>query len=269
MIDPPRDADSSGAIAAARAEARQWSEIASHWAGYSDGSSWNDVVPREADVVRFFDPVEDLTERARSWNHELSAFDLADLARFAAGLAVAEADAWRDDQPHIATRAFSDRRFLVGDRLVHWVVPWLDTVARCHPPLREVADEDRDVVLAIADFHRPAPDLAAGREGLYPPGHDSFGPIEPQGSPADHVSSIWSGTVVMRATMVSMTGAPRSAPGVTPDDLENPETKEYLALLYTVRAARWRNLAEAHPGAAALWLDLAQRAAATSQMLRR
>jgi hypothetical protein len=262
--------DSPGAaIAAARAEATQWSEIASHWAGYGDAEHWDDVAPREADVVGFFDPAEDLAKRARSWNHELATLDLSDLARFAAGLALSEADAWRDDHPHVATRAYSDRRFLVGDRILHWAVPWLDTAGRCHPGLQQTAHHDRDLILAIADFHRPAPDLGAGREGMYPPGCDSFGPIEPQGDLAQHLNSVWSGAILMRATIASITGSARDSWGVTADDLvKNSETRDYLTMLYAVRAARWRNLAEAHPGAATLWLDLSERAAATSRMLK-
>lgn len=263
-IQPPGTA---GAIAAARAEARQWAEISAHWSGFTDAERWNDVAPREHDVVRFFDPAPDLDMRAESWNHRFTDHDLADVARFAAGLAAAEADAWRDDQPHIATRAFADRRFLVGDRILPWAVPWLDTTGRCHPDLREVAHSDRDMMLSIGDFHRPAPDLGRGREGMYLPGHDSLGPVAVADAPAAWASSLWSGAIVMRATMESMTGAGRDGPGVVDADLRDADLRDHLAMLFSVTAARWRNMAEAHPGAATLWLDLATRAVATSSLL--
>jgi hypothetical protein len=258
-----------GAVAAARTEAMQWSGVAAHWTGFADTDRWDDVPPRERDVVRFYDPAAELAERAASWSHELGSCDLADIARFAAGMAAAEADAWRSDDPHIATRAFADRRFLVGDRILHWAVPWLDTVGRCYPHLREIAHADRDVILAIADFHRPAPDLGAGREGMYPPGGDAYGPIERQVPLQEQLRSVWSGAIIMRATMTSITGSPRAAPGALDADLADPEVRNYLTMLYAVTSARWRNLAESHPGSATLWLDLSERAAATSRELTR
>ncbi|MDX1449691.1 MAG: hypothetical protein R3246_11590, partial [Acidimicrobiia bacterium] len=73
--------------------------------------------PSEAAVVRSFDPADDLHRRARAWGHELEHHRLDALALFAAGLALAEADAWTEDRRDEAMRAFVDRRHLVSDRI--------------------------------------------------------------------------------------------------------------------------------------------------------
>ena len=264
---PVTDQSDPSAISAARAEAQQWMAIATHWDGYTDPGAWSDVAPSESAVVRFYSPAEDLNKRGAGWMHELAGEGLSDVARFAAGLAVTEADAWRDDQPHIATRAYADRRFLGGDRIVHWAVPWLDTVGRCYPDFREQAHEDRDAILAIADFHRPAPDMGSGLEGLYPPGHDSFGPVEPGTNLTEWLGSLWSGGVLMRSTLESITGVVRTDAGVTEQDLADAGLRSHLAILYGLFSARWRSLASAHPGTARLWMDLSARAVRTAHWL--
>ncbi len=209
-----------GAAEAARAEAATWSRLAG--LGLPPAT--------EAEVVRFYDPGPDLDRRAGAWGHRLPGHHFAELARFAAALATAEAEAWQRDEPHVATRAYEDRRFLVGDRIVHWVMPWLDA---------EGAIAARDLLLELGDLHRPAP---AGGEGAAPPGEDAFGPLAVEAPLADRVRSLWSGIVL---------GA----------RLATPE-------LYEQASARWRSLAAAHPGTAGLWRDLAARAAGTAVELR-
>ena len=198
-------AERSGAAEAAEAEAGLWSVVAD-WIP----QVWTDVAPEEAAVVRFFDPTDDLAGRARSWGHRLPDASLSSMAAFGAGLAAAETEAWERDEPHIATRAYTDRRFLLGDRLLHWAVPWLDAVGRCYPQHREAAHDRRDILLRVGDRLRTAPDLVGG-EGLTPPGEDAFGPIELDVPLAEWLRSLWSGAVILDATMRSLGLAPSDA----------------------------------------------------------
>ncbi len=209
----------SAAADAARAEAEVWAGLA--------GAGLPEVT--EADVVRFHDPGADLERRARLWGYPLGAGDLADLCRFGAALALAEADAWDADEPHIATRAYEDRRFLLGDRIVHWAVPCLDAAG---------AATARDALLDLGDRLRPAPRLT-GREGSVPPGHDEYGPLAPEVPLDEMLGSLWSGLV---------------------DGGADPRR-------YEEAAARWERLAEERPGTAALWHALAGRAASTAARL--
>ncbi len=209
----------SAAADAARAEVGVWAGLAG--AGLPEVS--------EADVVRFHDPRADLERRARQWGYPLGAGDLADLCRFAAALALAEADAWEADEPHVATRAFEDRRFLLGDRIVHWAVPWLDAIG---------AVDARDALLDLGDRLRPAPRLT-GREGSVPPGHDEYGPLSPDLPLSDLVASLWSGLV---------------------DGGADPRR-------YEEAARRWERLGAERLGTAALWHALAGRAASTASRL--
>ncbi len=71
------------------------------------------------------------------------------------------------NDPGVASRACEDRRFLLSDRLIHWLVP-LTYVTKGAGPFR-------DGLLALGDRLRVAP-LLTGDEGLHPPGEDSFGP---------------------------------------------------------------------------------------------
>ncbi len=210
----------SGAAEAARAEAATWVRLA----------GLGLAAATEAEVVRFHDPGPDLDRRAGAWGHRLSGHHFGELARFAAALAVAEAEAWERDEPHVATKAYEDRRFLVGDRIVHWAVPWLEA---------EGAGAALVTLLELGDLHRPAP---AGGEGAAPPGEDAFGPLALEAPLADRLRSLWSGIVLGRRA---------ATPG-----------------LYEHAADRWRSLAAAHPGTAGLWRDLAARATRTAAELR-
>ena len=250
------------AASAARAEASQWLSVASTWHAGAYPEVTADLAPHERAVVGFFDPTDDLAERAGKWSYPFDRGDLADLARFAAALAVAEADAWRDDHPHIATQAYEQRRFLVGDRMLHWAVPWLDAVGRCYPDLRDTAHGSRDQILDIVDHHRPAPVLVDRVEGLHLPGHDSLGPIERSAPLHEWLGSVWSGLVVLQATLESMTATARESRVIDPTEL--PGLASDLAILYQVASARWRRIADLHPGAARIWLDLSARATRTS-----
>lgn len=220
---------------------------------------WDDVPPTEAEVVAFSDPADDLAKRAGSWGHELPDVSLWSLASFGAGLAMAEAQAWERDEPHVSTRAYADRRFLLGDRILHWAVPWLDTAGRCYPVYRESAHKGRELLLRLGDRLRPSPDLGA-TEGLAPPGEDAYGPLTLDVPLGDWVRSLWSGAVILDATVRSLIG------GSGELDLGGPGRAD-VAMLFEVAAARWTTMAAAHPGSARLWRDLAARAEGTAARL--
>ncbi len=242
-------------------EARELADVAATFTKASHPHLWDDLPPQESSVVRLDDPTADLDRRGAEWGYMFTNYDLADVARFAAGLAQAESEAWADDEPHVATRAYEARRFLLADRLMHWAVPWLDAVGRCYPSLREEAHSSRDVLLALGDRHRPAPVLS-GPEGLHAPGEDGFGPVTVDESLTERCLSLWSGAVVMRSTIRSLLAdaeAERSLGAALEAD-----TRRDLAFLYEVTGVRWRGLAREHPGTERLWLDLAARAARTA-----
>ena len=249
---------------AAAGEAHGWDRLAQRWQRDARPHVWDDVAGSEAAVVSFYDPAPDLTRRAAVWGFEFAANDLADVCRFAAALAATEASAWETDEPHIATRARSNRRFLVGDRILHWAVPWLDAVARCHPDEREEAEAALSWLLDVGDALRPAPQLAGGSEGLALPGEDSYGPRRPKAPLPQYLLSVWSGRVIMAATLTSMG-----------NDAGRSLTDEWiaahsvdLATMYGASAARWRRLSQERPGSSRLWIDLAGRAEATAERLR-
>ena len=251
----------SEAATAALSEAEAFAELATLWGRGGVLEGFADTPPIEAAVVRFFDPTDDLERRGSDWGYQFTNFDLADLARFAAGLAAAEADGWGDGLPDIATRAYADRRFLLSDRLLHWAVPWLDALGRCYPVHRGDAHRSRDVLLDLGDRHRPAPDLAQG-EGIYQPGHDAFGPLGVR--PIEvMIGSLWSGAVIMRSTLRSMTGTDLEPEHLRADDIVG--FAESLSVYYEAVAARWNRLAADRPGSAALWRDLSTRASATAE----
>lgn len=230
----------SGAAAAARHEAGEWAAVA----GHARRVGGIDPPPTELAVVRFHDPAEDLDRRSALWNHRLESHDLAALARFAAGLAAAEADAWEGEARDVALAAFTERRYLVADRLIHWAVPWLYAVATEDPSATPALRR----LLELGDVLRPAPRQARG-EGVHPPGEDSYGPVD---LPVDDrlLRSVWSGVVWVRANRPA--AGPRSEPS---------------AGAYRSWSRRWTDLAAAHEGTAGLWLDLAARAERTAHHL--
>ena len=206
-------------------EAEAWIHLAERWAGRPIS---------EKDVIVFFDPEADLTKRASRWGHVMPGTDLSHLAAFAAALAGTEADGWEGDSREVATRAYEERRLLVGDRIIHWAVPWLDAHGET---------TDRDLLLEVGDEMRVAPRLA-GDEGLRLEGEDSFGPRSLEVPLDQWTGSLLSGIVLREGH----------------DDLE---------AAYRRAAATWETLARDHPGSAALWHDLTVRAAATAERLSR
>ncbi len=235
-------------------EALRWAETADQWAEARSSTLWDDRPPTEKAVVVYFDPIEDLKNKARRAGHDLEGDTLPELAHFAAALAESEGRHWAADEPDLATRAYELRRFLVGDRLIHWAVPWLDSVGRCYPDVREHAHGDRDFLLAVADEMRIEPVLP-GRVGLVIEGEDSFGRIEMVDELDRWLTSLWSGHLMLGATWASLRSAGRDP------------SREELALVYEVAEHRWRGVAHRHPGSAQIWLDLAARAQRTTQLL--
>ena len=257
----------SEAAATASAEARSWASITEEWEPAGHQRMWDDLPPVEGSVVRYYQPDEDLDRRAGFWGYQFHERDLSDLCRLGAALARAEAEAWERDEPHIATRAYADRRFLLGDRLLHWAVPWLDAAGRCYPAERASAEPARLTLLELGDRLRPAPVLTAGTEGLFAAGEDSYGPLEPPAPLPDFLLSVWSGRVVMRSTLESLGGMPLEERAVPVAWLTDPERSAHLNVMYDVAAARWHRVAQEHPGSARLWLDLAARAARTADLI--
>jgi hypothetical protein len=209
------------------------------------------------------DPTRDLDRRAAKWQHRFDGHALDELARFAAGLATLEAERWAIDDAVAATAAHEARRFLLGDRMIHWAVPWADMAGRCHHPVRTEAHRLRDLLLDLGDRTRIAP-LLTGDEGLHPPGEDSIGP-ELDG-PLERIGRLATGTVLFRATLRSLTAGAVSDPTPSVGDL-TAANREDLAMLYTVAAARWTQTAKRHPGTARLWRDLSLRCEYTAAAL--
>lgn len=214
------------------------------WAGLARGVDdllvgWDDLRPAEALVVDVYNPAPDLQRRAMAWGHEFSTGELPEVLRFGAGLALAEAEAWEHDRPDVATRALSDRRFLLGDRILHWAVPWLMAVGG------RGMGVGTDL-LALGDHHRPEPELV-GNEGLTMPGEDRYGPLTPV-----PLSSLLAGAVVTEETAARW--------GSSRESLRRGAVPEGAREWLRERAREWQRLRSAHPGSAALWRDLADRA---------
>ena len=216
----------SPAADTARREAEGWADLADDL----DAAGLGDV--SEHAVIPEFDPAEDLARRARRWSYELPGHGLAHLCRFAAGLADVEAAAWADRDPIIATRAAEDRRFLFGDRIVHWAVPVL-----------VAADTDPGFLLRLGDRMRPAPAESVG-EGLLLPGHDIYGPADEPTTLDVRLASLWGG-------WPPGYGEANDAGG-----------------LYERAVATWVELAATHPGTEAMWTALADRARKTRGLAR-
>lgn len=221
-----------------------------------------DPVPTEL-ACTGHDPTRDLDRRAATWQHRFDGQALDELARFAAGLASLEAERWEIDDAVAATAAHEARRFLLGDRMIHWAVPWADMAGRCHHPVRAEAHRLRDRLLGLGDRMRIAP-LLTGDEGLYPPGEDSIGPL--LDGPVDRVGTLATGVVLFRATLGSLTSGAVSEPTPQIGEL-TPAHREDLAMLHSVAAARWMQTSRRHPGTARLWRDLALRCEHTAEAL--
>ncbi len=233
------------AAEAARNEATQWIELVDTWRRPPQIG----VDPAEAAVVRFYDPTDDLHRRMAQWGYEPGDLSLSDLALFAAGLAKAEAEAWQLDNEHIATQAYAARRFLLGDRILHWAIPWLRAVEPVEP-IRALAAQLS--LLGMAESHRPAPLLVDG-EGLTAPGEDSLGPVEVDAPLSERLLSVWSGQVLTLDLR---------------QEVERGHLPEGLADTYAAASVHWQDVAGSHPGSARLWRDLSRRAARTAEELR-
>lgn len=220
---PTRPESSAAATAAAEAEA--WAHLADAITPTPEG------LLAEHDLIPQVDQTDDLLRRGRRWSHEFPTVGLSDLCRFAAGLAGVEAAAWADRDPIVATRAHEDRRFLFGDRIVHWAVPAL-----------MAADVDASFLLELGERMRPAPAASKG-EGLVLPGHDLYGPADEPVELEDRLGTLWGGAV------------------------PNPDV-ENVADHYERAGALWRELADRFPGTTALWQSLAVRADLTAALAR-
>lgn len=247
-------------------EAAIWMEVARSW--HPGRQPINDVPPNERAVVGLYDPRSELQRHGRQWGYEFVTADLSDLARFAAALARTESEAWKTDQGHLATRAYQERRFLLGDRVLHWAVPWLDAVARHHPHLSGTASATRDRLLDLADQHRPAPALA-GSEGLVVPGFDGYGPIDHDVPFERLLTSVWSGVVLLNSQLSEVFGERFERDRLPPTWDSRAGARATLEAGYTAAADRWDRLALRRPGSAQLWRDLANRARRTAQILNR
>lgn len=248
----------SGAAGRAAAESVVWAGVARVVQGLV--IDLTPPSPCEVDVVGV-DPTEDLHRRGGGWGFGFSRGSLDELARFAAGLAQAEADAWEGDDPSVATKAYEHRRFLVSDRIAPWAVPWADVAGRAHPASADRCHQVRDTLLSMADTMRIAP-LATGDEGIFPPGEDAFGPLESRFP--DDLGLLGAGTVVFDATTASLGADARH--GVT---LLATADGHDLATLFERAASVWSQMADSHEGSARLWRDLSRRAESTRLRLGR
>lgn len=257
---------SAAAAHSAHSEASTWLEIARAWSARDHPAVWCDVPGAEASVVGLYDPRDDLLGRMKAWGYPSEALDLADLARFAAGLAQAEAEAWTDDRAHVATQAYADRRFLLGDRILHWAVPWLEMVSRWYPESADQAHESRRQLLELGDRHRPAPAMS-GTEGLVVPGFDGLGPLDSGVTLAELMLSVWSGVVLSIPQLSEMRHTRLIQRVVEPQWLHDTKISGHLGSAYRDAARGWDRLTTDHPGSSQLWRDLGHRARQTAARL--
>ncbi|MDH3498911.1 MAG: hypothetical protein OEM97_02205 [Acidimicrobiia bacterium] len=223
------------AAKAARAESEKWSSVMSLVQLLAAG--WKGPAPTEL-AVTGFDPEEDLSRRAKAWSHILEHWALPNLLGFGAALAIVESDAWDSGDRVTATKALSDRRFLLADRILHWAVPWLVTVGSTDADWAPEALAAAEGLLDLGDVHRVAPALT-DQEGLVLPGHDSLGEV-PSGLAVETIAGGW-----LFHDHITQVG---------------PEP-------YRAAAELWDELAIRHEGSARLWLDLAARARTSAQRL--
>lgn len=256
----------SSAAEAATEEAKTWIDLSNQWQADAHFHVWADVPGSELAVIALYDPAKDLGRRMASWSYPVADLDFSDVACFASGLAQAESDAWANDQPHVATRAYAERRFLVGDRILHWAIPWFDAIERSHPDRAHDASDTKAQLLAIGDRMRPAPALT-GSEGLVVPGFDGYGPLTPDVPLNEFLLSLWSGSLLTRGDIASSRNSHVDHRYLHSDWLKDPELRSGLTNHYNRAALRWESMAVVHPGTAQLWLDLASRARNTARWM--
>ena len=261
----PKTATHPAATKAAE-EAQLWATIAADWMGSEHFHIWGDVPGNERSVVHLYDPANELQRRAKYWQYDCAGHDLADVALFSAGLAQAEADAWLDDRAHVATKAYEDRRFLLGDRIMHWAVPWLEMIRIWHPDRSERAAATQKALLGIGEVHRPAPALT-GTEGLVVPGFDGYGPLESDESLPDAMLSVLSGMVISVRQLSDLRYADLSVRRIEESWMSDAGFRKALRSQFLTAGARWDQLAAEFPGSAQLWMDLAHRASRTAGMI--
>ena len=267
MTTSPISTTPSAATAASE-EAAQWMKIARDWHPGRQRVAQIDLTPSEASVVALFDPADELTRRAKTWSYQVRGDHLSDLARFSAALARAESDAWLNDRGHIATRAYQDRRFLLGDRILHWAIPWLDAVARQYPSVNTLATGTKDQLLQLGELHRPAP-AVSGTEGLVVPGFDGYGPLDTPAPFEELMLSVWRGSVLLHGYLGDLFGEPISGRQLPRAWDTVPGARTAIEATYRASATRWDELAERYQGTAQLWRDLANRARRSAMVLAR
>lgn len=256
----------SRAAEAAAEEAKIWIDLSNQWQADAHFHVWDDVPGSELAVIGLYDPAKDLGRRMVGWSYPVGELDFSDIARFASGLAQAESDAWANDQPHVATRAYAERRFLIGDRILHWAIPWLDAVARNHRDRTDQAQAAITQLLDIGDRMRPAPALS-GSEGLVVPGFDGYGPLVPGAPGHEYLLSLWSGSVLTKTDLSSARNCHVDRRLIEPTWMSHRETMAGLSQHFDQAGHRWESVAVAHPGTAQLWLDLSSRARNTALLL--
>ena len=231
------------AALAAREELRSWSDLADQADRLLVG--WDDLRPVEVAVVEVYNPAFDLQRRADKWSHKFKAGELPELLRFLAGLALIEAESWESDNPEIATQAIAERRFFFGDRVVHWAIPWLESVRIWDRSRSELANDVQHRLLELGELHRPNPELV-DTEGMTAPGEDLFGPLK-----TPPPTSLLAGVVVLDKALSAWGSSRSSIHGDVPEG--------YHSWRETC-AERWETLRASHEGTGALWRDLSARA---------
>ena len=244
----------SDAAATARREAEAWWDMARRW----EEPPADLLPPRENEVISEYDVAHDIARRMKSWGHAGGDGGLGDLLAFGASLAATEADAWASEDRVVATSAYADRRFLLGDRILPWAVPWLEAATE----YVDHAGRDRDLLLSWGDVQRPMPALTAP-EGTVVPGHDGYGGLTEDDLTA-RVRSLTGGLVVFRTTVEGLLGRGFEDRGEALGALV--AEPELVIDLYRAGAERWHRLAADHRGSAAAWRDLADRAERTADL---
>jgi hypothetical protein len=96
---------------------------------------------------------------------------------------------------------------------------------------------------------------------LTAPGEDAFGPVVIDVPPATLLRSVWSGDVLLASAITSIRGGDvATRPTLSDRLIGEPSFRAAASVWYERASRRWRSMADAHPGSAALWRDLALRA---------